>query len=61
LADEGRGNRRVDKLHNEELNDLNSPTTIVRLIKSRKTRWAGDVPCMEEENSLQGLLGKKIT
>jgi len=51
----------VDKLHNEEINDLNSPTTIVRLIKSRNVRWACDVPWMEEENSLQDLLGKKTT
>ena len=30
------------KLHNEELNDLYSPN-IVRLIKSRRIRWAGHV------------------
>jgi hypothetical protein len=29
------------KLHNEELNDLNSSPTIVRVIKSRRMRWAG--------------------
>jgi hypothetical protein len=31
------------KLHNEELNDLYSSTTIVRVIKSRRMRWAGHV------------------
>jgi len=31
------------KLHNEELNDLYSSPNIVRVIKSRKMRWAGHV------------------
>jgi hypothetical protein len=31
------------KLHNEELNDLNCSTNIVRVIKSRKIRWVGHV------------------
>jgi hypothetical protein len=31
------------KLHIEELNDLYSSPNIVRLIKSRKIRWAGHV------------------
>ena len=29
------------KLHNEELNDLYSSPNIVRVIKSRRMRWAG--------------------
>ena len=29
------------KLHNEELNDLYCSPSIVRVIKSRKMRWAG--------------------
>jgi hypothetical protein len=32
-----------EKLHNEELNDLYSSTNIVRVIKSRRTGWAGNV------------------
>ena len=28
------------KLHNEELNDLSSSPNIIRVIKSRKMRWA---------------------
>ena len=36
------------KLHNEELNDLYSSTNIVRVIKSRRLRWAGRVARMEE-------------
>jgi hypothetical protein len=31
------------KPHNEELHDLYSLTTIVRLIKSRRMRWTGNV------------------
>jgi hypothetical protein len=34
------------KLHNEELNYLYSSSSIVRLIKSRRMRWAGHVTCM---------------
>ena len=36
------------KLHNEELNDLYPSPNIVRLIKSRRMRWAGHVARMEE-------------
>jgi len=31
------------KLHNQELNDLNTSPNIVRGIKSRRMRWAGHV------------------
>ena len=31
------------KLHNEELNDLYCSPNIVRVIKSRRMRWAGHV------------------
>ena len=34
------------KLHNEELNDLYCSTNIIRVIKSRRMRWAGHVACM---------------
>jgi hypothetical protein len=30
------------KLHNEELNDRYSLTNIVRMVKSRRMRWAGN-------------------
>ena len=36
------------KLHNEELNDLYSSPNIVRVIKSRRMRWAGHVAHMGE-------------
>jgi hypothetical protein len=34
------------KLHNEELNDLYCSHNIVRVVKSRRIRWAGHVACM---------------
>jgi hypothetical protein len=36
------------KLHNEELHDLYSSPTIMRVIKSRRMRWAGHVARMGE-------------
>jgi hypothetical protein len=36
------------KLHNDELHDLYSSPNIVRMIKSRRMRWAGHVACMGE-------------
>jgi len=36
------------RLHNEELHDLYSSPNIIRVIKSRRMRWAGDVARMEE-------------
>ena len=36
------------KLHNEELHSLYRSLNIVRVIKSRKLRWAGHVARMEE-------------
>jgi hypothetical protein len=36
------------KLHNEELNDLYSSPNTLRVIKSRRMRWAGLVACMGE-------------
>jgi len=37
------------RLYKEELNDLYSSPNIVRMIKSRKMRWAGHVARMGEE------------
>jgi len=37
------------RLHNEELNDLYPSPNIVRVIKSRRMRWAGHVARMGEE------------
>jgi hypothetical protein len=40
------------KLHSEELHDVYSPPTIVRVIKSRKMRWAGYVAGIEKERGV---------
>jgi hypothetical protein len=37
------------KLHNEELHNLYSSPSIIRTIKSRKMRWAGNVARVEKE------------
>jgi hypothetical protein len=44
------------KLHNEELNDLYSSPNIVRVIKSRRMRWAGHVARMGEERGVYRVL-----
>jgi len=47
------------KLHNEELNDLFSSPNIVRVIKSRRMRWAEHVARMGERRVLyRSLVGK---
>jgi hypothetical protein len=52
--DEVTGERR--KLHNEELNDLYSLPNIVRVVKSRRTKWAGRVARMREERGVHRVL-----
>jgi len=42
------------RLHNKELNDLYSSPIIVRVIKSRRMRWAGHVARMAEERGCIG-------
>jgi hypothetical protein len=44
------------KLHNEELNDLYSLPNIVRVVKSRRMRWARHVARMEEESGVHKVL-----
>jgi hypothetical protein len=44
------------RLHNEELNDLQSSPNIVRVIKSRRMRWAGLVARMGEERGVYRVL-----
>ena len=47
------------RLHNEELNDLYSSPNIVRVMKSRRMRWAGHVARVREERGVyRVLLGK---
>jgi hypothetical protein len=44
------------KLHNEDLNDLYSLPNIVRVVKSRRIRWAGHVARMGEERVMNKVL-----
>ena len=49
------------RLHNEELHSLYRSSTIDRMIKSRRLRWAGHVARMEEGKSAFKLLTCKPT
>jgi hypothetical protein len=48
------GERR--KLHNDELKDLYSSPNIVRVIKSRRMRWAGYIARMGERKGVYRIL-----
>jgi hypothetical protein len=50
------------KLHNDELHSLYSSPNIVRVIKSRRLRWAGHVARMGEGRGVYSLLvgGPKV-
>jgi hypothetical protein len=45
----------VEKLHKEELHDLYSSPSIIRIIKSRRLRWAGHVARMGEKRNVYRL------
>jgi hypothetical protein len=45
------------KLHNEELRNLYSSNSIIRISKSRRTRWAERVVRMEKRNACKLLVG----
>jgi hypothetical protein len=47
------------KLHNEELHDLYSSLSIIRIIKARRMRWAGHVARMGKKRSAYRLLAGK--
>jgi hypothetical protein len=44
------------KLHDEELRDLYSSPSIIRMIKSRRMRWAGHIARMREKRNASWLL-----
>jgi hypothetical protein len=44
------------RLHNEELNDLYFSPSVVRVIKSRRMRWAGHVARMVEDRGVYRVL-----
>jgi hypothetical protein len=47
------------KVHNEELHNLYSSLSIIRMIKSKRMRWAGHVTRMgEKRNAYRIFLGK---
>jgi hypothetical protein len=46
------------KLLNEELHDLYSSPSIIRIIKARRMRWAGHVARMGEKRIAYRLVGK---
>jgi hypothetical protein len=44
------------KLHNKELHNLYSSPSIIRIIKSKRMRWAGHVARMGEKRNVYSLL-----
>jgi hypothetical protein len=48
------------KLHNDELHNLYSSPNIVRVIKSRRMRWAGHVAGAGKVEVFTGLGGPKV-
>jgi hypothetical protein len=44
------------KLHNEELHNLYSSPTVIRIIKSKRMRWAEHVTRMEEKRNAYRIL-----
>jgi hypothetical protein len=48
------------KWHNKELHDLYSSPSIIRILKSRRMRWAGHVARMgEKRNAYRLLVGRQ--
>jgi hypothetical protein len=47
------------KLHSKELRDLYSSPSIIRIIKSRRMRWAGHVARMGEKRNAYRLMVRK--
>jgi hypothetical protein len=45
------------QLHNEEFHDMRSSPNIIRVISSRRMRWAGHVACMGERKSIYRVFG----
>jgi hypothetical protein len=48
------------KLHNEELNDLYCSPTTVRVIKSKRMKWAGHVALMGKGRGVYRVLAGKL-
>jgi hypothetical protein len=54
-----KGEGECRKLHNEELRDLYSSPSIIRIIKSKRMRWPGYVARMGEKREAYSLLVRK--
>jgi hypothetical protein len=49
------------RLHNVELHNLYASPNIIRVIRSRRMRWAGNVACMGDmRNAYSILIGKPL-
>jgi hypothetical protein len=48
-------------MHNEELHNLQSSPSIIRVVKSRRMRWAGHVALMGETRNAHRILVGKTT
>jgi hypothetical protein len=48
------------ELHNEEFHNLYSSPSIIRMIKSRRIRWAGHVARMGEKRNAYRILVRKL-
>lgn len=46
------------QLYSEKLHHLSSPPNIVRIVKSRKMRWVGNVADMKEKRNTCGVLAR---
>jgi hypothetical protein len=49
------------KLHNEELRDLYSSPSVIRIIRSRKMRWVGHVARTREKKNARRYLDRRGT
>jgi hypothetical protein len=47
------------KLHNEELHNLCSLSNIIRVIKSERVRWTGNVACIGQKGNAYRVLVEK--
>jgi hypothetical protein len=56
---EGRNNRKLKNLHNDELYDLSSSPSIIRMIKSWRIRRTGYAACIGEKKNACNILFEK--
>jgi hypothetical protein len=49
----------LEKLHSEKVHNLYSSQSLIRIMKSRRMRWAGHVALMRKERNASGYLAGK--